>query len=164
MEASLKPMKVHLGCGDKLWPGFLNIDFKNSDFDCDIRKLNLPDSSAQEIHLIHVFEHLHRMEAESSLKDWLRVLKPGGKLVMEMPCLNKVSSMIHQGEKSLSMTLFALYGDVRLNRPEMLHKWCWSKEEITGVLKSNGFEKVTEEEPFFHFPNRDMRVIAFKPA
>jgi len=155
-------MRIHLGCGDKYWPGFVNVDFTSGDIHSDIRKIPFEDNSADEIHLIHVFEHLDRMDAENALREWQRVLKPGGKLVMEFPCLDKVAKYVMAGSKDLSKTLFALYGDVRLKRPEMLHRWCWSETEILKVLGSCGFVDSHTCEPFFHMPDRDIRVIAYR--
>lgn len=155
-------MKIHLGCGDKFWPGFLNVDFKDSDFDCDIRKLPFEDETVDEIHLIHVFEHLHRMEAEDALVEWKRVLKKGGKLAIEVPCLDKVTEQLANGNKNFTYTLFALYGDVRLTqRPEMMHKWCYSKEEIVSILERLGFTRIVVNDPFFHLKTRDMRVVCY---
>lgn len=155
-------MKIHLGCGDKRWPGFVNVDFKDSDIDSDIRTLPFEDGSVSEIHLIHVFEHLHRMEAPEALKEWKRVLKKGGKLVMEVPCLDKVTKHLAAGSSDFNYTLFALYGDVRLtDRPEMMHKWCYSQKEIVKLLNDFGFRNIQIEEPFFHLKERDMRVVCY---
>tara|TARA_R110000868_G_scaffold247991_3_gene504349 strand:+ start:4300 stop:4770 length:471 start_codon:yes stop_codon:yes gene_type:complete len=156
-------MRIHLGSGDKYWPGFVNVDMIGGDVQSDVRKLVFEDDSADEIHAIHLFEHLHRMDADSALLEWKRVLKPGGKLVLEVPCLDKIAQHIVDGNTNFAKTLFGLYGDVRLNRPEMLHQWCWSKKEIAQTLKANGFTRVEVMEPYFHFEDRDMRVIAFKP-
>lgn len=155
-------MRIHLGCGDKHWPGFVNVDFKTGDIQADIRKLPFDNGTSDEIHLIHVFEHLHRMDVDNALREWKRVLKPGGKLIMELPCLDKVSMHLASGCKDFTKTLFALYGDVRLNRPEMLHQWCWSKHEIESVVKNIGFVNIEISEPFFHIRDRDMRITAYK--
>jgi ubiquinone/menaquinone biosynthesis C-methylase UbiE len=156
-------LRVHLGCGDKYWPGFVNVDgFTDCDIQSDIKKLPFKDGEVSEIHLIHVFEHIHRMDCEGALKDWNRCLKDGGKLVIEVPCLDKIAQMIVDGEKNLAFTLFGLFGDVRLNRPEMLHQWCWSKKELKEVLEANGFVNIEVVEPLFHYPIRDIRVVAYK--
>jgi len=156
-------MRIHLGSGDKYWPGFVNVDMIGGDVQSDVRKLIFEDNSADEIHAIHLFEHLHRMDADSALKEWKRALKPGGKLALELPCLDKVAAHIVSGNLDFTKTLFGLYGDVRLNRPEMLHQWCWSKSEIKKALEDGGYVGVEVSESFFHYPDRDMRVIAFKP-
>lgn len=156
-------MRIHLGSGDKHWPGFVNVDMIGGDVQSDVRKLVFPDESAEEIHAIHLFEHLHRMEAEKALIEWKRVLKSGGKLALEMPCLDKVITHMAAGNPDFRMTMFALYGDVRIGRPEMLHQWCWSKKEIVTVFESAGFTEIEVTEPFFHIPDRDMRIVARKP-
>lgn len=156
-------MKVHLGCGDKYWPGFVNVDgFTDCDIQSDIKKLPFKDGEVSEIHLIHAFEHIHRMECDEALSEWKRVLKSGGKLVIEVPCMDKIAQLIVNGEENQVYTLFGIFGDVRLNRPEMLHQWCWSKKEIWSVLEAHNFMNIEVMEPFFHFPRRDMRVVCFK--
>jgi len=151
-------MKVHLGSGHTYWPGWVNVDLvADCDVNADICDLPFEDSSIDEIQGIHVFEHLHRMAVGNALKEWRRVLKPGGKLVLELPCLDKVIEMFKRGEKDMRMTLFALYGDPREDNEYMLHKWGWSKEEITQELIVHGFD-VEFNEPVFHIPRRDMRV------
>lgn len=158
-------MRLHLGSGDRIWPKFTNVDKFNTHADIisDVTKLDVPDASAEEIHAIHLLEHLHRMSVEKTLMDWFRVLKPGGKLVMEMPCLDKIVDMLIKKEKNIRLTLLGLYGDPRDERPGMEHKWGWSYEELEFQLKQVGFTDVTFEEPKFHIPARDMRVIAVKP-
>lgn len=157
-------MRIHLGCGDKYWPGFINVDgFVDADIKCDVTQLEFPSEYATEIHAIHLFEHIDRMEAESALMDWNRVLKPGGTLVLEMPCLDKIAKMIVNGEKNMVKTLFGLYGDVRLKRKEMSHLWCWSVDEITKTLLKCGFVDIKILCPFFHLKDRDMRIEANKP-
>lgn len=156
-------MKVHLGCGDKYWPGFVNVDgYTKCDVQSDIKELPFNDGEVSEIHLIHVFEHLPRMECDKALKEWKRVLKSGGKLVIEVPCMDKIAKMIVDGEENIVFTLFGIFGDVRLNRPEMLHQWCWSQKEIKSVLEAHNFVNIEVTEPFFHFEKRDMRVVCFK--
>lgn len=156
-------MRLHLGSGDKYWPGFVNVDMIGGDVQSDVRVLPFEDGEATEVHAIHLFEHLHRMEAPKALKEWARCLKSGGKIALEMPCLDKITQMMADGVQDFRMTLFGLYGDCRLGRPEMLHQWCYSKNEIQQVLKEAGFTEVEVTEPYFHHSARDMRVTAIKP-
>ena len=81
--------KLNLGCGDKILPGYINVDVaearlgKKPDVLCDLRKLTpFEDQSVDEILSVHVVEHFWRWEVVDILKEWVRVLKPGGKLVI----------------------------------------------------------------------------------
>ena len=129
-----RPIKLHLGCGNKHWPGF-----KNHDSETDLRSLPYDDCSVDEIHLIHVFEHLPRAKIGFYLAEWRRVLKPGGLLVLEMPCLDKIARMILDGEENYQMTLFGLFGDATKG-PLMEHKWCYTEKELKLVMEGAGFQ------------------------
>lgn len=155
-------MKLHVGAGDKYWPGFVNIDaVGQQDIVWDIRDLRLGPNIASEIHAIHCLEHINRMQADDTIKIWRNALMSNGVLYIELPCLDKILDMMVAGEKNQVLTLFGLYGDPRHEDPLMSHKWCWSKKEITEFLSNHGFS-VSIEEPLFHIPARDMRVVAVK--
>jgi len=158
--------RLQLFCGDKYWPGFINCDkhVVQADVNVDCSKLDsFKDCEADEIHVIHGLEHLHRLTAERALKDWYRVLIPGGRLVLEVPSLDKIVAMLAAGEKNIRLTLLGLFGDPRDQKQGMEHKWCWSQEELTGSLQAAGFMHIAFEEPFFHVAQRDMRATAIKP-
>lgn len=157
-------MKLHVGCGDKHWPGFVNIDaYGDPDVLSDGRKLPFPADYADEIHTIHFLEHVPRLEVENMLMDWHRVMKPGARLAIEVPCLNKMAQLIVDGEKNLRLTLLGIFGDPRDPKPGMMHCWSYTKEELTDALIKAGFSDVKVVEPKFHIPQRDMRVEAVKP-
>ena len=88
-------LKLHLGCGETYLPGYLNIDFPSSqhtvqrmskaDLYADLRHLEYPTASVQEIRSHHVFEHFDRVTALRLLMDWYGWLKSGAQLVIETP-------------------------------------------------------------------------------
>ena len=164
---------LNIGCGDKYWDGFVNIDFKDNwckikpDIACDIRKIDLPDDYADSAYAIHVIEHFHRWEAESVLREWIRVLKPGGKMILELPCLDKIIGLANHYiglRKPLDprMVMFALYGDPIYENPDMMHKWSYTRHEFTKLMMDAGFSQVEYQEPRYHVQVRDMRMIGTK--
>jgi predicted SAM-dependent methyltransferase len=170
-------VRLNLGCGDKLWPGFVNVDFPGNfsgvkpDVECDITKLTFPDDYADEIHSIHVIEHLDRPGIGKVVREWRRVLKPGGKLVIECPCLDKIRihlySMPPKDIHWLRLTMVGLYGEYWRgvddeNTYRMLHRWCYSAQELINILTKSEFKEPTLMDPLFHQRNRDMRVEARK--
>lgn len=157
-------IRLNLAAGDKYFPGWVNVDsFGDQDVSSDVRKLPFPNDYADHAEAHHILEHIHRREAGPTLTEWFRVLKPGGKLVLELPCLDKMAKLIVEGEKNIRLTLLGLYGDPRDRRPNMDHKWAWSVGELKEMLYGIGFKEVVLEEPVFHIPTRDMRMTAVKP-
>jgi len=158
-------MRLHLGCGDKYWPGWTNVDkfVANADVISDCTKLDqFEESQVEEIQALHLLEHFHRVVAENAIRNWYRVLKPGGKLVLELPCLDKIAKMIIEKEPNMRLTLFGIFGNPKEEKPGMEHKWAWTQEELEVTLKSAGFVDIQFVEPKFHIAKRDMRVEAFK--
>ena len=157
-----KRVRLHLGSGDRHWPGWLNIDVVGDpDILSDVRKINLDDECADEISAIHLFEHIERKDVLSTVAEWKRLLKHNGTISLEMPCLDHVMDLWNQGHRSQSAIGRALFGIDE--PPTMRHHWCYSKQEIVDLLERSGFEDIKHETPYFHVPERDMRISARKP-
>jgi len=156
-------MKLNLGCGNKKIEGFIGVDIKDADIQADIRKLPLDDDSVDEILAVHCAEHFYRHEIADVIIEWLRVLKPGGMMALELPCWDKVVEHIKAGSPD-NFTLWALYGDPRthVDGEPALHKWCWSRADFKKMLEWCGAKEVTEEKPHYHQPSRDMRWVCRK--
>ncbi len=155
--------RLNLGSGKHPWPNAVNVDFdERADIVGPVDSLpDFQDESVDEIYAIHLFEHLDRKEIGKPLAEWKRVLKKGGKLILEMPCMDKIAQMIVNGEDNVKKTLFGIFGDIREPSPYMRHQWCYTMKEIKLVLEEFGFA-VEVTEPVFHFKPRDMRAIAVK--
>jgi len=102
------------------------------------------------------------------LKDWLRVLKPGGSLILELPCMDKVMRyMANVAEQKTLMSptfsWWAMWGDPSYRNPLMCHKWGYTVMMMQQLLIKCGYENVKYEKPRYHFPQRDMRITATKP-
>jgi SAM-dependent methyltransferase len=172
VEEALRPGEIglNLGSGNVYWDGWLNVDLysRRADIKCDLRKLDFSDSYADRIVAIHVFEHFYLWEAEDMLGEWKRVLRPGGTLSLELPCMDKVfghiAARIGKGQPPARfMSWLPIWGDPRHREPAMCHKWGYFRGDMDAVLTRAGFVDVTHEEPRYHFPIRDMRVTARKP-
>lgn len=169
VEPSHPGIKLHLGSGKIKWDGWVNIDLYSdvSDVKSDLRKLDFPDDYADVAVAIHVIEHFYEWEVNGVLEEWRRVLKPGGKVVLELPCmekiLNYIRSCMNEGmQLSPTFSWFALWGDPRNKSVPMCHKWGYTKHMIKGKLLEAGFKDVEFEKPNYHFKSRDMRVVGYK--
>ena len=89
------PIKLNLGCGladleHFKNEGYLNVDLytPNCDIKCDIRELSpivYDKGQVDEIRASHVLEHLDREHVRFTVRGWLKALKPGGVLNIEVP-------------------------------------------------------------------------------
>jgi SAM-dependent methyltransferase len=158
----------NLGCGRKRWDGWINVDMTDeADMKSDLRHLPIETDSADAAAAIHVLEHFYEWEARGILTEWKRILRPGGKLILELPCLNKICDYIawcrnNQMDMFDFMSMTALYGDPRHEDPAMCHKWGWFSQPLERLLKSLDFQSVQQAEPRYHFPFRDMRFECVK--
>lgn len=101
------------------------------------------------------------------IQEWRRILKPGGKMILELPCMDKVFGYVARCIKAKEplypfMTLFALYGDPKFETAAMCHKWGYFTKELIKLLSEAGMRDITECEPRYHFPFRDMRIECVK--
>lgn len=160
-------LRLNLGCGSKRLPGFVNMDFQGGDVDHDLTQpLPFDDGTVDEVHAYHVAEHFYRWDIERILADWTRVLKPGGKMVLELPCLDKIVFIFKTAQELGKevpdrLTLWGLYGDPGYQRPEMCHRWCYSVAELSEIMGSVGLD-VEAKEPETHVRIRDMRLEGTK--
>lgn len=110
-----------------------------------------------------MLEHFYAWEALDVIREWVRVLKPGGRLALELPCLEKVVKLMDIPQVDPRYTYWALYGDPRHKRPDMCHKWAYTTLSLVRIMAQAGLEELKPEPPQFHFPIRDMRVVGSKP-
>ena len=162
-------MKLNLCCGNKHLDGFVNVDFPDDwhlykpDVTLNLREpLPYADGVADEIHCFHGFEHFYRFEADDILTYWTRVLKPGGLMVLEVPCLDKIigifNTCIAKGvPPPENLTLGGLYGDLSQRSEAMSHRWCYSIGELTDMMERNGLD-VELKPTQTHISVRDMRL------
>jgi predicted SAM-dependent methyltransferase len=55
------------------------------DIRCDLRDIPVSDGYFDLVHARHVLEHFPRDEAPRALREWLRILRPGGTLEINVP-------------------------------------------------------------------------------
>lgn len=136
-------LKLNLGCGDKLMPGYMNIDLyhEGADFQMDVRKLDFPDSSVSEIYGSHIFEHISPFDIHATLEEWRRVLRQGGKLVLEMPdMLETCRQFVSASKDERYKLLNCIYGTG--NGTQSPHLFGWYDEILRDHLGSHGFANI----------------------
>lgn len=89
-------VRLHLGCGSNIIPGWINIDLEAGDgiMQHDLTKpLPFASGTVQYVYSEHSIEHVSYGEAASLLREIRRVLMPGGVLRISTPDL---VFLIHQ--------------------------------------------------------------------
>lgn len=151
-------VKLHVGCGTNYVSGWVNIDNNSDnnigrlDLNWDMRRpLPYDDGSVDFIYNEHFLEHLSAAEGKRALKDFMRVLRPGGVLRVAMPDLEDVIRKYLELpiEDDPTIERFDL-GFVR-TRAERLnmafrwwgHQWLYDWEELERRLRDAGGENIT---------------------
>jgi len=105
MTFSTKPMsrKLHIG-GEVRAPGWevLNVNpAPYVDHVCNATNLSIfQNDTFDEIYASHIVEHLdYRDQLVATLKEWRRVLKPGGKIYISVPDLDVLARLILAKDK-----------------------------------------------------------------
>lgn len=164
-------MRLNLGAGKMVLPGYVNIDIQQNpkakrklDIIADVRNVPLQDECAEEVFAAHVVEHFHRWETDAVIAEWKRLLKPGGRLVLELPNIEAAARNLLAGMDD-QMCMWGFYGDPSHKDPYMCHPWGFTPRSIEKLLVDGGFKDIRILPPQTHGRriNRDMRVEARKP-
>ena len=93
-DLAAQPRRLHLGCGPKRAPGFCNVDITpqpSVDIIDNVATLErFPDNHAELIYACHVLEHFSHADACATLRNWHRVLRPGGELRISVPDIDRI--------------------------------------------------------------------------
>ncbi len=163
-------MKINLGAGKMRPAGFINVDIQEHpkapsplDIVADVRAVPLGDGCADEVHAYHLVEHFYRWEASALVREWARLLRPGGRLVLELPNLELAARNLLAGQPD-QMCMWAFYGDPGHQDPYMCHRWGYTPKTIKALLAECGLHEIVMKAPQTHGGkvNRDMRVEAIK--
>jgi predicted SAM-dependent methyltransferase len=161
----MKPTKLNIGCGSRRLEGYTGVDAIKrpaADIIAPADKIPLKPGTIDEILAIHLVEHVHPWQTPLLLREWARLLKPGGRLVLEMPdlikcCQNVVSGAMVGGKHPDQLGMWGLYGDPRSKDPYMAHKWAWTFATLRPLVAEAGFVDITEAPTQFHPAGREFR-------
>jgi predicted SAM-dependent methyltransferase len=164
-------MRVHLGCGPYIKPGWVNVDLtckpprpedvppETSFINHDLRRgLPLADGSCEMIYSAHFLEHLKYVDAMRLLRDCHRVLKPGGLFRACLPNFKRMfDAYLREDWDYLSLiSIRDVLPEIEPGTETLVdvvnygvyqhgeHKWIMDMEKIGLLLRHIGFGAVAE--------------------
>lgn len=166
-------MKLNIGAGSRRLDGYTGVDAVErpaADIIAPAHAIPLDDGCAEEVLAIHLVEHLLPWDLKTALKEWHRLLMPGGLLVLEMPdlikcCRNILEGRVPAGKHPNQLGMWGLFGDDRLKDPYMLHRWAYTFKTLAPIVEGVGFRKIVERQTVWHpvgREHRDFRLEARK--
>lgn len=138
-------MKLHVGCGNVILPGWTNLDIEKLpgvDIIDDITTLTkIPDNSCEVIYASHVLEHVGRNEFEDVIRTWNKKLKKNGTLRIAVPDFEKVITW-YQKTKQIIDIVGLVSGGQKTEYD--YHKMIYDKKSLTEILLKMGFQDIRE--------------------
>lgn len=151
----VRRLRLDLGSGSNGMPNHIHCDIRpmrDIELVCDISRVPLEDGIADEVFSAHAIEHFPRREVPAMLREWFRLVKPGGSLTVCCPniaflCLAFARNKFH-GADELS---HYIYGGQDYG--ENYHKCGFDFPLLEKLLLEAGFARV--EDGFDNSPGAD---------
>lgn len=144
-------MRLHLGCGQRRFDGYINIDYPLSEHSVqrtsvadefhDLTALRYPAGSIDEVRLHHVFEHFERAKAAALLASWNSWLRPGGILHVEVPDFGRTARAVlgrFSGAQARMVGLRHIFGSQEAHWA--VHYEGYTRDTLCAFLERFGLE------------------------
>lgn len=165
--------KLNLGCGGKTIDGYVNVDLFQGDGIDEVFELDdIPyvDGTISAISSEHALEHVGWTRSDRALREWFRVLKPGGELLLKMPdfedCCRKYLETNAADQMKRQWYKYTVYGiqTSQAGEPDeaQIHLSGYSRRELVDRLTQIGFI-VDYAENYDGWDTPSLAVRAMKP-
>jgi SAM-dependent methyltransferase len=152
-EAARSQRRIEIGGGPFPRPGYLHVDTDPKARHLEARavawELPFPDDWADEILSIHTLEHIHPRLLQRTLREWHRVLRPGGAVRVHVPNSPALMEAYLSAEDDahrwmLSGALLGMYGSPAIRGPEDIpsdadHQILFDRPLLFTALQHAGF-------------------------
>lgn len=126
-------VRLNLGAGDTPLEGYINLDRKQGQ---EIFPLTqYADDSVDEVRASHVLEHFSHRDVSDVLREWRRVLKPGGVLKVAVPNFEWIARQYLAGHP-VNVQGYVMGGHADANDH---HGAIFDREELSRELRASGF-------------------------
>lgn len=178
MTLGVTGKKLNLGCGNKRIEGYINCDVvKIPEVDEVFNFYDIPygDDTIAAISSEHALEHVSHEKTKLAIREWYRVLKPGGELNLKIPDLELCAERYTKADNSRTVNGYpektwykmTIYGaqtpENGSDAEHQYHLTGFCKDEIKELLESTGFEVITVKN-YDGWGTPSIEVIARKPG
>ncbi|MEJ8545128.1 glycosyltransferase [Brevibacillus borstelensis] len=139
------PFRLEIGCGDHPLPGYLHLDIRplrHVEFVADAGNLPFDSDSVDEMAAYNILEHIARKEVVPVLKEWLRVLRPGGFIEIFGPNLHGYVKAFVEQKEGWDFDHFETWVYGHEDYEENFHKVGFSVDSLTRILYESEFSRV----------------------
>ena len=137
-------LRLHLGCGKIDHPGFVNIDAlprRHVHYVQAVDRLGrFRDGSVDLVYACHVLEHFSHLRVPEVLREWGRVLKPGGRLCLSVPDFDRLLDIYNATGNDVDSILNPLMGGQEY--AYNYHRIIFTRDYLTRLLLQAGFSRV----------------------
>lgn len=165
--------RLNLGCGGKSLSGYVNVDLfpgRGVDEVFGLDEIPYKDGTIGGISSEHALEHVGWIRSDKALREWFRVLQPGGELLLKMPDFE--DCCWHYLDTKESDTVkrqwykYTIYGiqQSQAGEPDdaQTHRSGYSRRELVNKLTEIGFV-VDYSENYDGWDTPSVAVRALKP-
>ena len=160
MDETKQAVRLNLGAGDHTIPGYISVDHKTGG---EAYPLAYGDCAVDDIYASHVLEHFSHTKTVEVLRDWLRALKPGGRLRVAVPDFSWIADHYTKGEPINSQG-YVMGGHIDADD----HHGCiFDREMLIDLLLAVGFERIGTFTPEYDDCTQlpvSLNLQAYKPA
>lgn len=160
-KAFKQPLKLDIGAGTlPRGEDFTTLDaFTDADIKAMAWEIPLPDESVEEIWSAHTLEHIASAKVHETLTEWLRVLKPGGRAIVQVPNFDYVARYWFVGpDRSWAEQM--IFG--QQNHEGEFHKTAWTSAVLKADMEKAGFEVKRVEMRWTH-NQETLQAVAVRP-